>query len=208
MKDYLNQNTNALLEEFWKFSKETEKMIEEMSLPIIIGDYVEKLGLNVVYDELYLFDQNKRDFGMISTKTIYVNPNISYKEQRWVIAKAVAIFLNDYNTENGDILGEGIFSIGNPFLVSRNVEEFYLDSLATLLLLPITLFKREVSENIEKSDDLLQHLSDRVQIPLFQLSIGYQLIKQMICYQRKKEFEKCNYDVELMPSEEYEDIFL
>ena len=92
MKDYLNQNTNALLEEFWKFSKETEKMIEEMSLPIIIGDYVEKLGLNVVYDELYLFDQNKRDFGMISTKTIYVNPNISYKEQRWVIAKRWQFF--------------------------------------------------------------------------------------------------------------------
>lgn len=52
----------------------------------------------------------------------------------------------------------------------------------------------------------LQYLSDKSQISLFNLSIGYQQLKQVLCLQRQKEFEAKGYDINKMEST-YEKIF-
>lgn len=56
-------------------------------------------------------------------------------------------------------------------------------------------------------DEWLQHLSDRCQISPFNLAIGYQQMKQVLCYQRQQEFEKYDYDINRMPEDKYSKIF-
>ena len=199
MNSYLNKSTGDLLEELWKFSKQTEKMFEKVSLPIDIVEFARKLGFEIVYDEIAQTEQ--QTFGVATPKEIHVNKNLKYKEQRWAIAKAMAYFLNNSNQK------EMLFFVQSPYFVSDNVDEFYTDVMAILLLLPITLFKQEVSKYIDR-DDLLQRLSDISQIPIFQLSIGYQFIKQMLSFKRQKDFEECHYDVESFTVDEYENIYI
>lgn len=198
MKNLQNKSVEDLLGELWDFSEKTEKLLDqfgETRLPIGIKDIAIELGFDIETEEL-----GERDYGVVAHKTILVNRKLKYKEQRWVIAKAVAHFLNVSKQK------EEVVSIPNPFFISNNLDEFYSDALAMLLLLPISIFKQEVSKNIDNSD-LLQHLSDISQIPLFRLSIGYQLINQMLCFQRQKTFKECNYDITKFPFEPYENIF-
>lgn len=202
MKDFLNKNAEALLCEFWDFSEKTEKLLEQLgikvSLPINIREVARKLGFDISYN--VFSDEENPVFATSTPKTINLRLHLTHKEERWAIAKAVSYFLINSGSQE-------IIHTCNPFFVSCNIDEFYLDAFAILLLLPISLFKKEVSKNIGKSD-FLQRLSDQTQIPVFQLSIGYQLIKQMLCFQRYKAFEECDFDVTKVPVEQYEEIFI
>lgn len=47
------------------------------------------------------------------------------------------------------------------------------------------------------------HWSDACQVTPFNLAIGYQQMKQVLCYQRQMEFEKNDYDITKMPEESF-----
>ncbi len=51
------------------------------------------------------------------------------------------------------------------------------------------------------------HWSDACQVTSFNLAIGYQQMKQVLCYQRQMEFEKNDYDITKMPEDKYDKIF-
>ncbi|MCI8463599.1 MAG: hypothetical protein HFG25_11785 [Lachnospiraceae bacterium] len=51
------------------------------------------------------------------------------------------------------------------------------------------------------------HWSDACQVTPFNLAIGYQQMKQVLCYQRQMEFEKNDYDITKMPEDKYDKIF-
>ncbi len=204
MEDLLNKSTQTLLCEFWDFSEKTEELLKQLDvsvkLPIDIQNFAKKLGLSI--EDANLIPFSERHYGYINQNTITIKANLIYKEKRWVIAKSIASFLIHENK-----VKEGLL-IANPFLVSYKPAEFYLDSLAMLILFPISLFKKEVSENIDETNDLLQYLSDKSQISQFQMSIGYQLLKQMLWFQRNQSFKECNYDITQVSVDQYENIFV
>lgn len=207
MKNFLNENIETLLCEFWDFSEKTEKWLRKFNialrLPIDIQDFAKRLGIRIELTKTPSFSENYIAYA--ARNTIILKANLSYKEQRWVIAKALAnFFLYEYGIKE--------FLIPNQLLVSSNHYEFFSDTIAILLLFPISIFKKEISENIgkTKSDlfDLLEYLSDKTQISQSHIITGYEIMKLMLCFQRNSEFEKSNYDITKITPDQYENIFI
>ncbi len=205
MKDFLNEKEGTLLSEFWDFSKDVERLLEQFSIapkfPIDIEKMAKELGF-CIKESIEYGEEFSSFYAYASQNFIVFRKNLMYKEKRWIIAKVVTAFL----INNGEI--KNIINIPDPFFINNNVDEFYSDALAILLLLPIFLFKKEIYEHMGKSNNLLQELSNKAQIPMMQLASGYQLIKLLLCFQRSREFIKANYDTKLVSPDQYEDIFI
>lgn len=204
----------VLFRQYWKFSDEINKKMRhiyeeelgrKVELPIDIEEVAKKLGF---YISSEIFPCNKI-YGFLEKKTISVSSKISYKEKRWVIAQAIGIRQLDKSNS--------IHVIQNPLLVKQNIDTIISDAVALLILLPIPLFKEELSEYISDLEtskyeldimEYFQTLSDRSQIPIIPLSFGYHLITQMLCFQRQQAFKDCGYDINKSVQEDkYENIF-
>lgn len=192
----------ATLCKYWEFSKEMEKILQEngeIRLPININSIAQKLGFDIiVMDEI-----SDRCYGYLSQKEILVSSKLSYKEKRWTIAKSIAL---QYWGKSGMI------PITNPFFVACDINAFTADSFTILILLPVSLFKKELSEYKSKVQEFdgnkyLEHLCNCSQIPMFHLSMGYHIINQMLCFQRQKAFEKVGYDITKFQKDEFENIY-
>lgn len=138
---------------------------------------------------------------------IIVDTSVSYMTRRYAIANGIGRYL----------LNESQNMLKNTYaipLVPQSLEEIAADSIAIFLLLPITLFKDEFlrylnacEERPLNVDEWLTHLSNVSQVTPFNLAIGYQQMKQVLCYQRQIEFAKYNYDITQMLEDSYEKIF-
>lgn len=138
---------------------------------------------------------------------IAVDDSISYKTRRYAIANGIGRYL----------LNRSKAKLKNTYaipLIPQSLEEIAADSIAVFLLMPVTLFKDEFLQYLDSCqehpmnvDEWLEHLSDTCQITPFNLGIGYQQMKQVLCYQRRTEFEKYDYDVTKMPKDKYDSIF-
>lgn len=138
---------------------------------------------------------------------IVVDTNVSYKTRRYAIANGVGRYLLN---ESQSMLK---YAYAIP-LIPQSLEEIAADSIAIFLLLPVTLFKDEFLRYLNTCkecpldvDVWLEHLSNVSQITPFNLAIGYQQMKQVLCYQRQMEFAKYDYDVTKMSEDYYEKIF-
>lgn len=211
MNDYLNKSKEILLSEYWDFSNNTERLFEQydvtLRLPIDIEKVAKTLGFCI--KELLKDDEKFSPFyAYVNQEHIILRKGLSYKEKRWAIAKAIAIPIAIKSClVSDDEINHQIY-VPNPLLVSPNVDEFYTDALATLLLLPISLFREEVFKNISQLDMILKILLNKTQMPEIKVATGYELIKQILSFQRNKEFEDANYSVEQISSNQYEDIFI
>lgn len=103
-------------------------------------------------------------------------------------------------------------------LMPSDLDELTTDKVALFLLLPLDLFKKEFKSYLSEQkdgklnvDDWLQALSDRSQVNLFNLAIGYQQLKMAAYQERWEEFEfykdamKSGEAVDF--KDEYEEIF-
>jgi hypothetical protein len=138
---------------------------------------------------------------------IVVDTNVSYKTRRYAIANGVGRYLLN---ESQSMLK---YAYAIP-LIPQSLEEIAADSIAIFLLLPVTLFKDEFLRYLNTCkecpldvDVWLEHLSNVSQITPFNLAIGYQQMKQVLCYQRQMEFAEYDYDVTKMSEDYYEKIF-
>ncbi len=136
-----------------------------------------------------------------------VASNCSYKTRRYAIANGVGRYLLN---ESQSMLK---YAYAIP-LIPQSLEEIAADSIAIFLLLPVTLFKDEFLRYLNTCkecpldvDVWLEHLSNVSQITPFNLAIGYQQMKQVLCYQRQMEFAEYDYDVTKMSEDYYEKIF-
>ncbi len=208
MEKWQNKNFYTLLEEFIDVSKEIERVLKQLNMklyvPINIDIVARQLGIAITYNGSY--DVTK--WGFSDNKMIELNSHISYKDQRWLIAKAVG----------GHLIHSGQIMFYNPCFVPNTMDNFYLDTLAGLLLVPIFLFKQElsqyISDNIDKdkvdvlqTNDFIEYMSDKFQVPMYRFSTTYQLICQILSFMRFKEFEKYNYDITQVPLDQYEKLF-
>ena len=195
-------------------SESYKKVNKEVSFPIDINIIAEYLDINIKRDNLNLVGSTNysRKLGIITARNssgyIVVDENVSYKTCRYAIANGIGRYLLNQS--------RGIFKSSYAIpLIPQSLEEIAADSIAVFLLMPVTTFKDEFLAYLNACesrpldvDEWMQHLSDRCQITQFNLAIGYQQMKQVLCYQRQQEFEKYNYDITKMTDEDkYSKIF-
>lgn len=137
---------------------------------------------------------------------IEYDKKVGFKTQRYAIAHAIARYLIKDNQNISEI------SYAIP-LIPTSLDEIRADMIALFMLLPMETFKEEFSNYLENCtkhpidvDNWLFHLSDVSQVSFFNLSIGYQQLKQVLCYQRQQKFLK-NMDFEEMKKDNYKNIY-
>lgn len=185
---------------------------KELGFPIDIEMVGRSMGITIVRRRILASAANQfnKVLGQIliseKEKIIEVDNQVSYKTQQYAIAHSVGRYL----LLDKDTLYEHSYAI--PLMPSE-LGEIAADIAALFLLIPLNVFKREFKEYLESIKDYplnvdrwLQYLSDKSQVSLFNLAIGYQQLKQVVCWERLKAFEYVDYDLSRF-EDEYEDIF-
>lgn len=196
----------SILQEYWDIADKIEKTLNDIckknfnnfQLPINLNLVAKEFGFTIKRD---VDTYNIYYYGDIFTECIHISNNISYKEQRWVIAEAMAM-------HHLGIKG----TVYNPFLVKSDIDMVPVDIIATFILLPISLFKKDLSQYIANTNCFngnryLEHLSNCSQIPMFHLSFCY-LINLMLCFQRQTDFKDSGYDVMAFQEEDKKNRFI
>lgn len=206
--------------QYLEIAKEVEALVNSCyqsenkvpKFPIDLSIITKCLSIEVEYEHLNMehIEKFNRTLAILTvqngTPHIWVDDSVSYKTQRYAMANAIGRFL----------LGEKpVFESSYAIpLIPQSLEEIAADVVALFLLMPMTLFKDEFRGYLERAkehplnvDMWLEYLSDRSQISPFNLSIGYQQMKQVLCYQRQAEFEKNGFDIRKMEGDPYGMIF-
>lgn len=208
-----------LTEIYCKIAEDASALIKQtygtknVELPINIELVARELGITVSKRNLNLDAEGRfsRILGKIvmrNQKTmIEVDNNVSYKTRRYAMAHAVGRYL----LSGGKNMFESTYAIP---LIPQGLEEIMADVVALFLLLPVDVFKVEFAKYLEECMDYpldvdawLQYLSDTSQISLFNLSIGYQQLKQVLGYQRQKEFAKSDFNIYQLLGDPYNIIY-
>ena len=217
----INEGVETSTELFDKIAVKAEKLVKESykvvgrtaMFPIDIVLIAGNLGIEIQRENLNPVGTANFSKKLAVTTSnsdgvkIIVDTSVSYMTRRYAIANGVGRYL----------LNESQSMLKNTYaipLVPQSLEEIAADSIAIFLLLPVTLFKDEFlrylnacEEHPLNVDEWLTHLSNVSQVTPFNLAIGYQQMKQVLCYQRQMEFAKYNYDITQMPEDPYEKIF-
>lgn len=185
----------------------------KIEFPIDIELVASHLGMKI--EKKSLNREEPRSFsrvlGIITSQDgkayVAIDNEVSYKTQRYTIANAVGRFLLN---QSGTSLK---CSYAIP-LIPQSLEEIAADTIALFLLLPMKTFKEEFLNYLEGCGDRpldvdawLMHLSNKSQISQFNLAIGYQQMKQVLCYQRQLEFRESGFDINKILDDPYDIIF-
>ncbi len=230
MAQFESLGINEKFEEMAQICNEIAQMAEKLAreshmqfgkkyaFPIDIELVAKYLGMSIIKEKLNpdgAHNLSRKLAIIMSTKVsakaedvrIVVDNTVSYKTQRFAIANCIGRYL--LNQSRG--MYKNTYAIP---LIPQNLEEIAADSIALFLLMPVTLFKEEFLQYLNGCDqhpldvdDWLEHLSDTCQITPFNLAIGYQQMKQVLCYQRQAEFAEHDFDITHMPEDKYSKIF-
>lgn len=227
--DELRKMVENSADVYLKVAEEVEKLVHDcyqaenkkMEFPVDLSIISKYLEIEVEYERLNMQDmeQFSRTLAILTAQNgkvyMLVDNSVSYKTQRYAIANAIG----------RSLLSKASYAIPQsetPVLKSsyaiplmpQSLEEIAADVIALFLLLPMTLFKNEFKRYLEAAEDRpldvdvwLEYLSNRSQISPFNLAIGYQQMKQVLCYQRQQEFEESGFDITKMEEDQYGMIF-
>lgn len=218
----INEGVETIAKLYNEIAVKAEKLVFEsyakvgkkVTFPIEINMVAKYLGIEIVKESLNLdgVTNFSRKLGIVTSTNdkgvrILVDDAVSYKTRRYTVANGVGRYL----------LNESKAIFKNTYaipLIPQSLEEIAADSIAVFLLMPVTTFKDEFLQYLDERrecpidvDMWLEHLSDKCQITPFNLAIGYQQMKQVLCYQRQVEFEKNDYDIGRMREDRYDRIF-
>ncbi|MDE6909777.1 MAG: hypothetical protein K2P44_04825 [Lachnospiraceae bacterium] len=228
----LKETVEGTAENYLEIANATEELIEasyagesdikensvkksdyKIEFPIDIELVASHLGMKI--EKKSLNREEPRSFsrvlGIITSQDgkayVAIDNEVSYKTQRYTIANAVGRFLLN---QSGTSLK---CSYAIP-LIPQSLEEIAADTIALFLLLPMKTFKEEFLNYLEGCGDRpldvdawLMHLSNKSQISQFNLAIGYQQMKQVLCYQRQLEFRESGFDINKILDDPYDIIF-
>lgn len=187
---------------------------KKIAFPIDIELVAKHLGIDVTKESLNLDETSNLSKNLaiiMSVKAqdirIVVDDSASYKTQRFAVANCIGHYLLNQS--------KGMYKRTHTIhLIPQDLEEIAADSIAVFLMMPVSLFKDEFLQYLNDCDQLpidvddwLEHLSDTCQITPFNLAIGYQQMKQVLCYQRQAEFAEHGFDITQMPKDKYEKLF-
>ena len=185
---------------------------KRLEFPIDIEMVGNEMGIRIVRRRILASAANQfnKVIGQIlidgKEKLIEVDNLVSYKTQQYAIAHSIGRYL----LLDEDVMYEHSYAI--PLMPSE-LGEIAADKVALFLLLPLNVFKREFKAYLDSIKDYpldvdrwMEHLSDKSQVSMFNLAIGYQQLKQVVCFERLKAFEEAGYDLNRF-KDEYADIF-
>lgn len=192
----------------------SEKKIDcKIKFPIDIELIAKYLGMKI--EKKSLNREEPRSFsrilGIITSQNgkayVAIDNEVSYKTQRYTIANAIGRFLLN---QKGTSLK---CSYAIP-LIPQSLEEIAADGIALFLLLPMKTFKDEFLNYLESCGDRpldvdawMMHLGNKSQISQFNLAIGYQQMKQVLCYQRQSDFKDSGFDISKILDDPYDIIY-
>ena len=217
----INEGVETITELYSKIAVQAEELVHKsyeeagkaVVFPIDINIITKYLKIKAERDNMNLDGASffNRKLGVTTIRNgevnIIVDNTVSYKTRRYAVANGVGRYLLN---QSKDMLKNN-YAIP---LIPQSLEEIAADVIALFLLMPITTFKDEFLEYLNSCDkrpldvdEWIQHLGDKCQITPFNLAIGYQQMKQVLCYQRQEEFAKYGFDVSKMPEDRYGKIF-
>lgn len=217
----LNEKVENTSEHYLKAAKAAEELILESyketgrgpAFPIDIELVARSLGIVVVKEDLNGGNVRRlnRTLALITSQNgegyAVIDNQVSYKTQRYALANAVGRFLLNQPKE----LLKCTYAIP---LIPQSLEEIAADVIALFILLPITTFKNEFLKYLEEYkycpldvDAWMEYLGNKSQISLFNLAIGYQQMKQVLCYQRQEEFRQNDFDITKLLLDRYDRIY-
>lgn len=202
----LAEQAERLVKQIYKDKK------KKLEFPIDIEMVGNEMGIRIVRRRILASAANQfnKVIGQIlidgEEKFIEVDNKVSYKTQQYAIAHSIGRYL----LLDEDIMYKHSYAI--PLMPSE-LGEIAADKVALFLLLPFNVFKREFKAYLDSIKDYpldvdrwLEYLGDKSQVPMFNLAIGYQQLKQIVCFERLKAFEETGYDLSRF-KDEYADIF-
>ena len=94
---------------------------------------------------------------------------------------------------------EGIY---DTTMIPQDIDTTTEDVIACFLLLPLDLTTSELKEYLGRtsskevdSNTWIRQFSDKSMVPVYNAAIGYQHIRQILGYERQKEFESKGFDI-------------
>ena len=174
--------------------------------PVVFPIDIEAIASHIGFEVHYLDFENQESCtttGILSRlieekqgkMAIVVNKLLDAKTQRYALARGIAKYL----LRGEESMFEGIY---DTTMIPQDIDTTTEDVIACFLLLPLDLTTSELKEYLGRtsskevdSNTWIRQFSDKSMVPVYNAAIGYQHIRQILGYERQKEFESKGFDI-------------
>ena len=174
--------------------------------PVVFPIDIEAIASHIGFEVHYLDFENQESCtttGILSRlieekqgkMAIVVNKLLDAKTQRYAIARGIAKYL----LRGEESMFEGIY---DTTMIPQDIDTTTEDVIACFLLPPLDLTTSELKEYLGRtsskevdSNTWIRQFSDKSMVPVYNAAIGYQHIRQILGYERQKEFESKGFDI-------------
>lgn len=174
--------------------------------PVVFPIDIEAIASHIGFEVHYLDFENQESCtttGILSRlieekqgkMAIVVNKLLDAKTQRYAIARGIAKYL----LRGEESMFECIY---DTTMIPQDIDTTTEDVIACFLLLPLDLTTSELKEYLGRtsskevdSNTWIRQFSDKSMVPVYNAAIGYQHIRQILGYERQKEFESKGFDI-------------
>lgn len=207
------QSTTELYSEFSEYCMNLiRKVYGDRSVVFPID--IEAIASHIGFEVHYLDFENQESCtttGILSRlikekqgkMAIVVNKLLDAKTQRYAIARGIAKYL----LRGEESMFEGIY---DTTMIPQDIDTTTEDVIACFLLLPLDLTTSELKEYLGRtsskevdSNTWIRQLSDKSMVPVYNAAVCYQHIRQVLGYERQKEFENKGFDINRIESIDY-----
>lgn len=182
--------------------------------PVVFPIDIEAIASHIGFEVHYLDFENQESCtttGILSRlieekqgkMAIVVNKLLDAKTQRYAIARGIAKYL----LRGEESMFEGIY---DTTMIPQDIDTTTEDVIACFLLLPLDLTTSELKEYLGRtsskevdSNTWIRQFSDKSMVPVYNTAIGYQHIRQILGYERQKEFESKGFDINRIENIDY-----
>lgn len=202
------QSTTELYSEFSEYCMNLIRKVYG-DRPVVFPIDIEAIASHIGFEVHYLDFENQESCtttGILSRlieekqgkMAIVVNKLLDAKTQRYAIARGIAKYL----LRGEESMFEGIY---DTTMIPQDIDTTTEDVIACFLLLPLDLTTSELKEYLGRtsskevdSNTWIRQFSDKSMVPVYNTAVGYQHIRQILGYERQKEFESKGFDINKM----------
>lgn len=202
------QSTTELYSEFSEYCMNLIRKVYG-DRPVVFPIDIEAIASHIGFEVHYLDFENQESCtttGILSRlieekqgkMAIVVNKLLDAKTQRYAIARGIAKYL----LRGEESMFEGIY---DTTMIPQDIDTTTEDVIACFLLLPLDLTTSELKEYLGRtsskevdSNTWIRQLSDKSMVPVYNAAVCYQHIRQVLGYERQKEFENKGFDINKM----------
>lgn len=202
------QSTTELYSEFSEYCMNLIRKVYG-DRPVVFPIDIEAIASHIGFKVHYLDFENQESCtttGILSRlieekqgkMAIVVNKLLDAKTKRYAIARGIAKYL----LRGKESMFEGIY---DTTMIPQDIDTTTEDVIACFLLLPLDLTTSELKEYLGRtsskevdSNTWIRQFSDKSMVPVYNAAVGYQHIRQILGYERQKEFESKGFDINKM----------